>query len=33
VTLVVDVETVVDGMILQLGHVASHIDCCHCDGG
>ena len=29
VTLVVYVEAVVDGMILQLGHIAGHVDGCH----
>jgi len=29
VSLVVNVETVVDGMLFQLGHVPGHIDDCH----
>jgi hypothetical protein len=29
VTLIVHVEPVVDGMVLELGHVAGHIDRCH----
>ena len=29
VALIVDVEAVVDGMILELGHISGHIDDCH----
>jgi len=33
VSLVVDVEPVVDRMVLELGDVAGHIDCCHSNRG
>jgi hypothetical protein len=29
VALVVNVEAVIDGMVLQLGHVAGHVNRCH----
>ena len=29
VSLIVNVEPVVDRVVLQVGHVAGHIDCCH----